>query len=164
MPVNFTTLTTHIRRCAIALAMSLLIPLPTHAAKPASYLRGFSQARAIIETANNICVVLDIYLADSREQHGQGLMFIDQMDELEGMLFRYSRVGMISMWMKNTHISLDMLFIRSDGEIAGITRNTTPMSTKTITSPEPVPFVLELNGGMTERWKIETGNRLLAIN
>ncbi|MFW2403960.1 MAG: DUF192 domain-containing protein [Gammaproteobacteria bacterium] len=153
-----------IQRCAIVIALSLLSPPSVHAARPASYLRDFGQARAIIETSNNICVVLDIYLADSREQHGQGLMFIDQMDELEGMLFRYSRVGLISMWMKNTHIPLDMLFIRGDGEIAGIARNTTPMSTKTITSPEPVPFVLELNGGMTERWKIETGNRLLAIN
>lgn len=164
MPVSHGKPSTRILRCVAALALSLLMPLPAQTAKPASYLRGFDQARAIIETSNNICIVLDIYLADSPEQQGQGLMFIDQMDELEGMLFSYTRVGMISMWMKNTHISLDMLFIHGDGEIAGIARNTTPMSTKTITSPEPVPFVLEVNGGMAERWKIEIGNRLLAIN
>ena len=91
-------------------------------------------------------------------------MFIDQMDELEGMLFRYDRVATINMWMKNTHIPLDMAFIRGDGTIAGIERRTQPMSTKRISSPEPVPFVLELNGGTTERWGIEPGNRLLAIN
>jgi len=134
------------------------------AARPAGYLRGFTQTRAIIETSGRSCLMLEIYLADSAEQHRQGLMFIDQMDEFEGMLFRYDQVAMIHMWMKNTHIPLDMVFIRGDGEIAGIARQTTPMSTKRISSPEPVPLVLELNGGMTERWRIEPGNRLLTTN
>lgn len=133
------------------------------AARPAHYLRDFQRTRAIIETSRNVCLVLDLYLAESGEQHRQGLMFIDEMDEFEGMLFRYGRTASISMWMKNTHIPLDMVFIRGDGVIAGIAERTKPMTTTRITSPEPVPFVLELNGGMTERWGIGRGNRLLVI-
>lgn len=133
-------------------------------AEPAQYLRGFAQTRAIIETSGHSCLLLEIYLADTPEQHRQGLMFIDRLGEFEGMLFRYERVATIRMWMKNTHIPLDMVFIRGNGEIAGITRHTVPMSTTRISSPEPVPLVLELNGGMTERRGIEAGDRLLAIN
>ncbi len=118
----------------------------------------------IVETSRIFCLVLDAYLADTPDQHRQGLMFIDQMGEFEGMLFRYDREATINMWMKNTHISLDMVFIRGDGEIAGIARRTKPMTTTRISSPEPVSLVLEVNGGMTERWGIEPGNRLLAIN
>ena len=151
-------------RSALLIACLLAIVVPAGGARPTGYLRGFTQTRAIIETSGHVCLVLEIYLADSPDQHRQGLMFIDQMDEFEGMLFRYERVAMIHMWMKNTHIPLDMVFIRGDGEISGIARRTTPMSTKRISSPEPVPLVLELNGGMTERWQIEPGNRLLAIN
>ena len=134
------------------------------AIRPASYVRNFAQARAIIETSRNVCLVLDLFLADTADQRRQGLMFIDEMDEFEGMLFRYERAARINMWMKNTHIPLDMLFIRGDGAIAGIERRTRPMTTTRISSPEAVPFVLELNGGMTERWGIEPGNRLLTIN
>ena len=133
-------------------------------ARPASYLRGFEQTRAIIETSAYRCLVLEIWLADTSDQQRQGLMFIDEMDEREGMLFRYARSATLAMWMKNTHIPLDMLFIRSDGTIAGIAERTVPMTTTRITSPEPVRYVLELNGGATERWGIESGNRLLAIN
>lgn len=146
------------------IACMLTVAVPAGAARPSRHLIGFTQTRAIIETSGHVCLVLEIYLADSPDQHRQGLMFIDQMDEFEGMLFRYERIAMIHMWMKNTHIPLDMVFIHGDGEIAGIARNTTPMSTQRISSPEAVPFVLELNGGMTERWQIEAGNRLLAIN
>ncbi len=132
--------------------------------QPAAYVRNFAQTRLIVETSRIFCLVLDAYLADTPDQHRQGLMFVDQMGEFEGMLFRYDREATINMWMKNTHISLDMVFIRGDGEIAGIARRTKPMTTTRISSPEPVSLVLEVNGGMTERWGIEPGNRLLAIN
>jgi uncharacterized membrane protein (UPF0127 family) len=151
--------------CAL-ICMIFLVTIADSAAgaEPAGYLREFAQTRAIIETSALACLVLEIYLAESSEQHAQGLMFIDRMDEFEGMLFRYSRDATINMWMKNTHIPLDMLFIRVDGEIVHIARRTQPMSTERISSGQPIRFVLELNGGMTERWSIESGNRLLTIN
>ena len=153
-----------VRRCALLVACMIAVANPAIGARPAEYLRNFSQTRTIIETSQNICLMLDIYLADTPAQQRQGLMFIDRMGEFEGMLFRYDRAITINMWMKNTHIPLDMVFISGDGEIVGIERHTKPMSTTRISSPAPVPFVLELNGGMTERWHIEPGNHLLAIN
>jgi len=147
--------------CAICL---LAAAAPATAAEPAGYLREFARTRAIIETSGPTCLMLELYLADSPQQHAQGLMFIDRMDDFEGMLFRYDRDATMVMWMKNTHISLDMLFIRADGEIAHIAQRTRPMSTERISSQQPVRFVLELNGGMTQRWSIEPGDRLLAID
>jgi len=151
-------------RGLICIAGMIAVASPVLAAQPASYLRDFSRTRAIIETSANVCLMLELYLADSREQQAQGLMFIKQMDELEGMLFRYGRDAKIMMWMKNTYMSLDMLFIQSDGEIVHIAPQTRPMSTDRISSQQAIRFVLELNAGTAERWSIEPGDRLLAID
>ncbi|MGI9341330.1 MAG: DUF192 domain-containing protein [Gammaproteobacteria bacterium] len=146
----------------ITLAMALADP--ASGARPAEYLRGFAQARSIIESSANRCLLLELWLAETSAQHRQGLMHIEQLDEAEGMLFIYDRDATVSMWMKNTRLPLDMLFIRGDGEIVRIARRTEPMSTRSISSGAVVRFVLELDGGATERWQIEPGNRLLTIN
>ncbi len=134
------------------------------AARPARLLAGFEQATTVIETSGIFCLLLDIYLTNTPDQRAQGLMYIEQIDEFEAMLFSYPVPAGINMWMKNTYISLDMLFIRQDGTIAGIAKNTTPLSTQRISSPEPVTMVLEVNAGFTDKWRIESGNRLLSIN
>jgi uncharacterized membrane protein (UPF0127 family) len=138
--------------------------ISTEAANPTRFLVDFRQSRAIIESSGHSCLLLRIYLAETSTQRAQGLMFIEQMDETEGMLFTYSKPTGMTMWMKNTYISLDMLFIRQDGTISNIEKNTTPLSTSRISSSEPVPMVLELNAGFSDRWLIEPGNRLLTIN
>jgi uncharacterized membrane protein (UPF0127 family) len=137
---------------------------PAHAIRPSNLLSGFARTPAIIETSQNVCLLLHLYLADTSEQHARGLMYVEQMDEFEGMLFRHPRSVGITMWMKNTYIPLDMLFIREVGSIAGLEKQTTPLSTQRIVSPEPVAAVLELNGGFADRWHVLPGNRLLAIN
>jgi len=134
------------------------------AAKPARYLTDFATATAIIETASLSCLAIRIYLADSRPQQAQGLMRIEQLDEYEGMLFRYRKPLVITMWMKNTFIPLDMIFIRQDGQVATITPHTVPMSTTRITSVEPVTMVLELNAGFAAEKSFGIGNRLLAVD
>jgi len=135
-----------------------------HGARPAGLLSNFDQAQSVIETSRSICLLLDIYLADTPEQHAQGLMFVEHMDNFEGMLFRYHQPARITMWMKNTYLPLDMLFIRADGSIAGIVKATTPLSTKRIPSPEAVPTVREMNAEFTNRWMIKQGNRLLLVD
>lgn len=134
------------------------------AANPSRFLVEFRQSRAIMESSGINCLLLNIYLAETSTQRAQGLMFIEEMDEREGMLFTYPQPIGMTMWMKNTYISLDMLFIRQDGTISSIAKNTTPLSTNRISSTEPVPMVLELNAGFTDRWLIKPGNRLLTIN
>jgi hypothetical protein len=72
------------------------------------------------------------------------------------MLFVYERPRTLSMWMKNTYIPLDILFIRADGSIANIAQHTTPLSLDSISAIEPLNFVLELNAGVTGRLRIDS--------
>ena len=77
------------------------------------------------------------------------------------MIFLYQQPLDIAMWMKNTLISLDMVFIKSDKTIARIAENTTPLSTDTIYSGEPVQIVLELAGGTAARWGVKPGSTII---
>ena len=78
-----------------------------------------------------------------------------------GMLFIYERDKPISMWMKNTLIPLDMLFLARDGRIVRIAARAVPMSLQTISSGEEVAAVLELNGGTADRLGIAAGDRVI---
>ncbi|MGI9329566.1 MAG: DUF192 domain-containing protein, partial [Gammaproteobacteria bacterium] len=107
------------------------------------------------------CLRILVYFADTPVQQSQGLMFVTAMDEFEGMLFRYAEPRVINMWMRNTYISLDMVFIRRDQKIGRIAYATQPFSEERVTSGQPVSSVLELNAGFASRWKLRAGNRLL---
>lgn len=84
-----------------------------------------------------------------------GLMYRKQMAPDEGMLFDFHYPQMEAFWMKNTVLSLDLIFIRKDGTISSIAPRATPFSTTTIPSAEPVLAVLEINGGRAEALGIE---------
>lgn len=103
----------------------------------------------------------DIELALTSEQRAQGLMYRQRLPAEAGMLFLYPAARPVSMWMKNTVIPLDMLFIGDDGRILQIAERTIPGSTATISSLQPARAVLELNGGTAARLKIQVGDRVL---
>jgi uncharacterized membrane protein (UPF0127 family) len=88
-------------------------------------------------------------------------MFVRDMPIMTGMLFVYEREQIISMWMKNTYLPLDMVFARADGTVASVARRTEPLSLRSVASAEPVKYVLELNSGTTRRLHIDE-NSLLA--
>lgn len=90
----------------------------------------------------------------------RGLMYRRTMPPDHGMLFDFQAVAPVAMWMKNTYLPLDMLFIRADGTIAKIAAETEPLSTKVIPSNEPVLSVLELNAGTAARLKLHAGDRV----
>jgi uncharacterized membrane protein (UPF0127 family) len=94
------------------------------------------------------------------EQRARGLMHRQFMPADRGMLFDFERTEPVAMWMQNTFIPLDMLFIRADGTIARIAQRTEPLSTRTIPSGEPVLSVLEINGGVSETLGIKPGDRV----
>ncbi|KPF71897.1 hypothetical protein IP69_04890 [Bosea sp. AAP35] len=94
------------------------------------------------------------------EQRARGLMHRRYMPADRGMLFDFARVEPVAMWMENTYIPLDMLFIRADGTIARIAENTEPLSQRTIPSGEPVLSVLEINGGVSRTLGIKPGDRI----
>lgn len=129
-------------------------------AEPAELLRDFPRGQLVLETRGPRCLLIGIYIAASPQQRSQGLMFIESMDEFEGMYFGFDEPAGIAMWMKNTPLALDMLFIRADRTIASIARNTVPLSTERIESQEAVTGVLELNAGFARRWRVEAGTRV----
>jgi uncharacterized membrane protein (UPF0127 family) len=88
----------------------------------------------------------------------QGLMFRRSLAPDRGMLFDFARIEPVSMWMKNTYVSLDMIFIRADGTIARVAENTEPLSTRVIPSGEPVLGVLEVAAGTAHRLGIKRGD------
>ena len=135
-----------------------LVALSTHAQE--SLDQSF-ESDVLVIVARDACYRFDIYLALDGQQQRRGLMFVRQMPERTGMLFVYRDENYRSMWMRNTYISLDMLFVRRDGSIANIVSNTVPLSEKTITSSEPVTFVLELNTGTARRLSIDEDSRLI---
>jgi hypothetical protein len=119
----------------------------------------FPKASLVIATGAGE-VTLNVEIARSAEQRSQGLMFRTAMAPDAGMLFIYQTSGTISMWMKNTILSLDMLFIAGDGRITRIVRHTTPMSEAVIGSRGVVRAVLEFNAGAARRLGIKAGDRV----
>jgi uncharacterized membrane protein (UPF0127 family) len=103
-------------------------------------------------------VMFTVEIADTDELRARGLMFRQRLPEDRGMLFDFEAPRPVSMWMKNTYISLDMLFIREDGTIAYIAENTVPKSLDTIGISEPVLAVLELAAGTTRKLGIRAGD------
>lgn len=102
----------------------------------------------------------NVELADTPEKRSVGLMHRPAMAADSGMLFDFKTDGQVTMWMRNTVIPLDMLFITRDGRIANIAERTVPFSETTIPSKGPVRAVLELNGGTSARLKIRAGDRV----
>ena len=102
-----------------------------------------------------------VEVARTGRQHATGLMFRRRLAPDSGMLFLYRTSQPVTMWMKNTFIPLDMLFVAADGRIVRIAQRTVPHSIQNIPSGGPVSAVLEVNGGTAERLGIRTGDRIV---
>lgn len=119
----------------------------------------FPRAQVVVETAGGT-LGLDVEVARTPAQRARGLMFRTTMDADAGMLFIYDSPREVGMWMKNTILPLDMVFIAADGRIAHVVAHTTPMSEATIASRGPVRAVLELLAGAAKRLGIRRGDRV----
>jgi uncharacterized protein len=102
-----------------------------------------------------------VELATTDAELERGLMFRSELPEGRGMLFDFKQDQPLSMWMKNTPLSLDMIFIRSDGSVIRIAENTKPQSTTTISSGGPARAVLEVVGGSARKLGIAPGDRVV---
>jgi len=101
-----------------------------------------------------------VEIADSRNSRTQGLMFRRSMGKREGMLFFYDEEQPISMWMRNTYIPLDMIFIRQDGRVHRIEADTEPFSERIIASGDRVLSVLEVNAGTAADIGLKPGDEV----
>ena len=104
--------------------------------------------------------VFSVEVAKTDEERATGLMYRKELAEGRGMLFDFSPEQPVSMWMKNTFIPLDMIFIRSDGRILRIAENTEPHSEKIISSGGLAKGVLEVIGGTARKYGIQAGDRV----
>lgn len=101
-----------------------------------------------------------VEIANTEPDRQRGLMFRRNLGERDGMLFLFDEQEIITMWMKNTYISLDMIFIDDKRLIVDIARNTEPLSLDVIASKAPAKWVLELNAGSADRFGIRPGDRV----
>ncbi|HLI98420.1 MAG TPA: DUF192 domain-containing protein [Bradyrhizobium sp.] len=104
--------------------------------------------------------VFSVEMASTEEEKTTGLMYRKELADGKGMLFDFSPEQEVSMWMKNTYIPLDMIFIRADGRILRIAENTEPLSTKIIPSRGLAKGVLEVIGGTAQKYGIAPGDRV----
>lgn len=112
-----------------------------------------------IVTKNGV-QVFSVEMATTAEEKETGLMYRKELADGKGMLFDFNPEQEISMWMKNTYVSLDMIFIRADGRILRIAENTEPLSTKIISSRGPARAVLEVVAGTAQKYGIRPGDRV----
>ncbi len=102
----------------------------------------------------------DVEIADETEEQQRGLMFRTDLPPRRGMLFDFGQTRMVTMWMRNTPLPLDMVFIRADGTVANVAERTTPFSDDIVASGEPVAYVLELNGGVARMIGVKPGDKV----
>ncbi|HEV2187413.1 MAG TPA: DUF192 domain-containing protein [Stellaceae bacterium] len=139
------------RRHLLVLAV-LVWALPAHA------LETFKTSELTITTAIGPHK-FTIELALSGPQMEQGLMFRRNLAPDAGMLFDFGAPANVTMWMKNTLIPLDMLFLDNSGRIIDIHERAVPQSLDTIAASGPTRYVIEVNGGTAERLGIKIGDR-----
>ncbi len=135
-------------------------PSPAQA-QSAGRLVTFEKNDISIETAAGERHAFEVEVAVTSDQRAQGLMFRRTMAAEAGMLFLFGGSAPRAMWMKNTLIPLDMLFIDEAGKIVRIEERTVPHSLRAIVSGQPASAVLELNAGTASRLVIEPGDRVL---
>lgn len=117
-----------------------------------------SVPRVVIATKQGREVTVNVEVADSASKRALGLQYRRDLGEDQGMLFLFPAPSVQTFWMKNTPLSLDMIFIASDHKIVGIIHEAIPFSTTTLSVAAPSQFVLEVKGGLSRRLGIEVGD------
>jgi uncharacterized protein len=149
--------------CLIVLGCSAM---PACAAQPArttfqpAQLQDFPRSQLTIERRNGRDT-FQIWLARTPGQQEQGLMWIRELPADQGMLFLLDAPRPMNMWMKNTYVALDMLFVDGRGRITHIAARTTPLSEALVSSNGEVAGVLEIAAGEAQRRGIAVGDRII---
>ncbi|HEX4387350.1 MAG TPA: DUF192 domain-containing protein [Steroidobacteraceae bacterium] len=105
-------------------------------------------------------LTFSVWVADTPARAEQGLMFVRDLPETMGMVFPLVPPRVENMWMKNTYIELDMLFVGADGKVTKIIERARPLSLDNLSSDKPVSAVLELRGGSAQRLGLKVGDRV----
>jgi uncharacterized membrane protein (UPF0127 family) len=115
---------------------------------------------SIIASQHPSPIKIDIEIVDNEEERMRGLMDRHDLPEKAGMLFIFPDEEPRSFWMKNTFISLDIIYINANKEIVSIQKYTQPKSTYSLPSEKPAKYVLEVNAGFTDKYEINPGDKI----
>ena len=137
----------------VLLTLGLLLPAGL------DRLRAVDQQTLEIVTKRGVHVFA-VEIAVTNEERAKGLMYRKELPEGRGMLFDFTPDQEVSMWMQNTYVSLDMIFIQGDGRILRIAENTKPLSEAIISSNGRVRGVLEVVAGTAKKFGIAPGDRV----
>jgi len=143
------------RRLVIALSALLLL------GPAASGRLGAAELQTLTVASKTGTHEFTVEMALTEAEKARGLMFRRALPEGRGMLFDFIREQEVSFWMKDTPISLDIIFIRADGRIRRIASNTQPQSERPIPSRGPVRAVLEVIAGTAKKLGIAPGDRVM---
>jgi uncharacterized membrane protein (UPF0127 family) len=140
--------------------MALLFLIPAFSQGAAQAQETFLTEPLAIESPSGKSQKFTVELALDNGQRAQGLMYRKTMEQDHGMLFDFGVVRDVTMWMRNTHLPLDMIFIDRTGTVSHIHENAVPFSDAVIGSGGPVKFVLEVNAGIARKLDIRVGDHV----
>lgn len=145
----------------LALVIFLVFPGLFNKNKPPDEYTFKKEGELTFYTENNEKIVtIDIEIADTDYDRQLGLMKRKSMEENQGMLFIFPIERLQSFWMRNTFLSLDIIFVNSKNEIVTIHRDTTPLLDRSYPSSEPAIYVVEVIGGFTDKYNISNGYKI----
>ncbi len=136
------------------------IPSDSLVAENSDHMLSLETRILVITGADHRSHRFTVEIADTPEARARGLMFRRSLGPQAGMLFIYPEPRLISIWMKNTYLSLDILYIDENGDIVQIIENAVPLSETSMPSKQPVHSVLELNAGSVARLGLKLGDSL----
>lgn len=144
----------------LAVLALVLSSLAAAAGFAPAQLKDFPQDQLTIQHGSQR-TELQVWLADTPARQAQGLMFLTELPPGYGMLFPLTEPRVMTMWMKNTYVPLDMVFIGTDGKVLRIATDTVPQSETLIPSGGVVGGVLEIRAGESRRLGLKVGDRVL---
>lgn len=132
-----------------------------HSLVPPVAARGTFPVETLVLVTDAGRHTIKVEVAETAQQKALGLMFRTEVPPGTGMIFPYRQPQELTMWMRNTYVSLDMIFIRGDGRVHRIAENTTPLSDDVVASNGKVTAVLELQAGEARRLGLKVGDRVV---
>lgn len=114
----------------------------------------------ISKASNDTIRKIDVELAETDDERAKGLMDRKSMSDDQGMLFIFPTAEEQSFWMKNTYISLDIIYVDENKEIVSVQKYTTPLSEESLPSFKKALYVVEVNGGFCDKYHIAYGDKI----
>lgn len=135
-------------------------PAPAPAAVPEPIFTKEGELALLDASGKKVVTKIDIEIAAVEGERAEGLMYRKSMSDKQGMLFLFDFPEEQSFWMHNTYIPLDIIYISDKFEVVSIQKNAQPQSDKPLPSGKPAQYVLEINGGLSDKLGIKPGSKV----